>query len=68
MKNTNTPEKKDGPILTGREKATIAAAQGGNRNHTEKPEIDLQSWAALGGKPSRDRRQKKSWRRQGGGK
>jgi hypothetical protein len=35
-------------------------------SYTVKPEVDLQSWAALGGnaKPSRtDRRQKRSWRR-----
>ncbi len=34
---------------------------------TKKPEIDLVSWAAQGGKPSRDRRPKKAWRRQSGG-
>ena len=35
-------------------------------SHTVKPEVDLQSWAALGGtaKPYRtDRRQKRGWNR-----
>jgi hypothetical protein len=33
----NDTGKKDGPLVTGREKATIAAAQGGDREHTEFP-------------------------------
>lgn len=32
-----TPEKKDSPIVAGREKATIAAAQGGSPDLTEIP-------------------------------
>jgi hypothetical protein len=37
-----------------------------SRECTQKPDVDLQSWAALGGnaKPSRtDRRQKRGWKR-----
>lgn len=39
------------------------SAQSQDVSQSTKPDIDLQSWAELGGKPSRDRRQKKSWKR-----
>jgi hypothetical protein len=40
-----------------------------SQDFTHKPEIDLQSWASLGGntKPSRtDRKQKRTWKRRAG--
>jgi len=68
--------KKDGPIVAGREQATIAAAQGGSTkdngirpsveepNSTHgKPEVDPASWATLGGKSTHQRHQKKEWKR-----
>jgi hypothetical protein len=64
----NDTGKKDGPIMAGREVGTVAAPMGGDAKDTGKPEIDLASWASLGGKPSLDRRQKTAWRRHGGGK
>jgi hypothetical protein len=60
----NTPAEKQTPRHQGHQGERTSDT----REHTGKPEIDLQSWVALGGKPIRDRRQKKARRRQGGGK
>ena len=47
-------------------KRTTDTREDADTTSSRKPEIDLSSWSALG-KPSRDRRQKKAWRRQHGG-
>lgn len=68
--------KKDGPIVAGREQDAVAASQRGGSKDNDisasveepnsthgKPEVDLASWATLGGKSSHQRHQKKEWKR-----
>jgi hypothetical protein len=59
-----TPHQGQGAENTSDNRDDTALAQG--LSYTVKPEVDLQSWAALGAnvKPSRtDRRQKRGWKR-----
>lgn len=61
----NAPELAGGRGAKKQEKAGFAAdiAENAAETQGQKPDVDLQSWAAMGGKPSRDRRQKRGWKR-----
>jgi len=63
--NDNAPWLAGGRGAGTQEIADYAAdhADIGAENQPFKPEIDLVTWAALGGKPSRDRHPKKAWKR-----